>query len=405
MRLLFVVQRYGVEVAGGAERAARDLAAGLVRRGHEVEVLTSCAVGYVDWANYYEPGTVEIDGVVVHRLPVHAPREDRMFGPLNARVVNAEPPLPLFLQETWMQRQGPYVPSMLPWLDQHVGRFDAAVFCTYLYWPIWAGLRVVAGRVPTVLLPFAHDEPYIELPLFEEVFRVPDALGFLTVEEQAVVQRRFGARQPTAVIGLGIEQAPAARPVEEVRKAYGLGDRPYLLALGRVDPAKGLDELFDYFTAYKARNPGDLALLVMGEPVRPLPSHPDVIPTGFVDEDVKHGALAGAVALVHPSYFESFSIVLCESWVQGRPALVQGHCAVLAGQAKRSRGAVPYYDYAGFEASLDLLLSDPAMADAMGRSGQQYVARKYQEGHVLARFERLLRLLLPDLRVAPPRVL
>jgi len=402
MRLLFVVQRYGVEVAGGAERAARDLASGLVRRGHEVEVVTSCAVSYVDWANHYEPGSSELDGVVVHRLPVHAPREDRMFGPLNARVVNADPPLPLFLQETWMQRQGPYVPELPQWLDERAESFDAVVFCTYLYWPIWAGLPVVAGRVPTVLLPFAHDEPYIELSLFEQVFRVPDALGFLTVEEQAVVQRRFGATRPTGVIGLGIEQSPAALPVDEVRARFGLGDRPYVLALGRVDPAKGLDELFDYFTVYKERNPGPLALMVMGEPVRPLPSHPDVVPTGFVDEEVKHGALAGAVALVHPSYFESFSIVLCESWVQGRPALVQGHCAVLAGQARRSRGAIPYYDYAGFEASLDLLLSDPALADAMGQAGREYVARKYQEDAVLARFERLLRLLLPDLRVPRP---
>ncbi|HEV7886455.1 MAG TPA: glycosyltransferase family 4 protein [Acidimicrobiales bacterium] len=396
MRLLFVVQRYGLEVAGGAERAARDVAERMVGRGHHVEVVTSCALNYVDWANHYPAGSSELNGVLVHRLSVPDPRDDRLFGPLNARVVHGDPPLPLYIQEAWMRAQGPYLPDLPGWLWERAQGFDAVLFFTYLYWPIYAGLPAVAGRVPTVLMPFAHDEPYLKLPLFDTMFRLPDALGFLTEEEQALVQRRFRLARPTAVTGLGVDPAPAAASVASVRSALGLGDRPYLLALGRVDPAKGLHELFDFFAAYKARRPSDLALVVMGDPVRPLPEHPDVFPTGYVDEDVKHGALAGSVALVHPSYFESFSIVLTEAWAQGRPALVQGHCEVLEGQARRSGGAVPYYDYAGFEASVDLLSSDPELASALGRAGRRYLEQRYRWDAVIDRFERLLRLVVPD---------
>src|SRR5579862_2227277 len=98
MRILFAVQRYGTEVAGGAEAACRELAWRLAARGHEVHVVTSCAQSYVDWANAYPEGDTTIDGVTVHRLAVAHARDNRFFGPLNGRAVWGHKPNPLFLQ-------------------------------------------------------------------------------------------------------------------------------------------------------------------------------------------------------------------------------------------------------------------------------------------------------------------
>src|ERR1700682_3450153 len=106
-RLLFVVQRYGHEVAGGSEAACRHLATRLAARGHDVHVLSSCATSYVDWSNDYSPGTSELDGVTVHRLAAAEVRDDRFFSPLYGRVMAGRRPIPLFLQEEWMRRQGP----------------------------------------------------------------------------------------------------------------------------------------------------------------------------------------------------------------------------------------------------------------------------------------------------------
>ena len=39
MRILFVVQRYGAQVPGGAELATREFATRLALRGHATEVL------------------------------------------------------------------------------------------------------------------------------------------------------------------------------------------------------------------------------------------------------------------------------------------------------------------------------------------------------------------------------
>jgi glycosyltransferase involved in cell wall biosynthesis len=96
------------------------------------------------------------------------------------------------------------------------------------------------------------------------------------------------------------------------------------------------------------------------------------------------------VAFVQPSYFESFSIVLMEAWVAGRPALVQGHSAVLHGHARRSGGALPYFDFAGFEAALDLLLGDDSLRRALGEAGRTYVEAHADWHAVLNRYERLL---------------
>jgi glycosyltransferase involved in cell wall biosynthesis len=393
VRILFVVQRYGAQVPGGAELAAREFATRLALRGHATEVLTSCAVSYVDWANAYPPGTEELDGVLVHRLPVSEPREDRIFGPMHARVPFGRHRVPPFMQRDWMRVQGPNLPGLTPWLRERATAYDRIVFFTYLYFTASAGLPAAAGLVPTVLHPTAHDEPPLYLSLFDLTFRLPSALAFLTEEEAGLVANRFHVRLPSTVTGLGVELNVAA--AEEDIAAFragvpGLGARPYLVYVGRVDPGKGSVELFDFFTAYKRRNPSDLALVVVGDPVEPMPPHPDIFITGFVAEPTKRAAMAGSLALVQPSYFESFSLVLVEAWALGKPALVQGRCDVLDGHARRSGGGIPYRGFAEFEAALDLVRSDPGLAGALGRAGRRYVERRYAWDRVIARYEAFL---------------
>jgi glycosyltransferase involved in cell wall biosynthesis len=210
------------------------------------------------------------------------------------------------------------------------------------------------------------------------------------------------------VTGLGVELdvAASAEDITAFRAGVaGLGARPYLVYVGRVDPGKGSVELFDFFTAYKRRNPSDLALVVVGDPVEPMPTHPDIFITGFVAEPTKRAAMGGSLALVQPSYFESFSLVLVEAWALGKPALVQGRCDVLDGHARRSGGGIPYRGFAEFEAALDLVRSDPGLAGALGRAGRRYVERRYAWDRVIARYEAFLERIgapAPDVRLVGP---
>ena len=390
MRLLFVVQRYGREIFGGAEQATRMFASRMAARGHEVEVLTSCALSYVDWADHFEPGTSELDGVSVHRLPLVAKRDHRFFGPLNARVNSNPHTTPLLLQREWLRAQGPLLDGQTEWLRANAARFDVAVFFTYLYWTTAAGLPVAASLTPTLLHPLAHDEPPFWLPVYDTTLRTATRMAYLTEEERDLVSRRLGTDVPGKVLGIGSELDPPVADPAPILAGTGVGSRPYLAYVGRVDPAKGADELYDSFVAYKQRNPSDLALLYVGEPIRPLAPHPDVFLTGFVDEPTKHGLVAAALALVQPSYYESFSMVLTEAWVLRQPALVQGACSVLRGQVERSGGGIPYEGFAQLEAAIDLLRGDPALRAAMGGAGRRYVESRYGWDVVLDRYEAVL---------------
>lgn len=387
MKLLFALQRYGHEVFGGAEAACRGVATRLAARGHDVEVVTSCALSYYDWTNYYPEGETMIDGVKVHRLSVRRPRDHELFDRMQVRLFQPQRWMAGYLQREWIREQGPWLPQLPEWLADHSPRFDIAIFFTYLYYTSWAGLRSV--NIPTVLAPTAHDEPPAYVPIMDELFRLPDAFAFLTPEEADFVRRRFRVRRPYAITGIGIDSRPAGDPAT-FRARYGLGDRPYITCVGRTDPSKGSTELFEFFAAYKERRPGPLALVFIGEEVHPMPRHPDVIMTGYVDEDTRYGGLKGAELLVQPSYYESFSMVLTEAWACNVPALVQGQTDVLVGQARRSGGALPYRGYAEFEAGLDMLLNDAELRGRMAASGLRYVEKHYDWDRVLDRYEALL---------------
>ncbi|MGI8493000.1 MAG: glycosyl transferase family 1, partial [Acidimicrobiales bacterium] len=151
MRVLFVVQRYGVEVAGGAEQSARLLATHLVEAGHEVHVLTSRAVSSLTWDNAYPPGSSELDGVAVHRLATAGPRDEELFDELSRCVLWSGRPAAPVVQEAWLRAQGPVLPDLEPWLRERAERFDAIDFFIYLFCPTWAGLAAVGSRLPTVL--------------------------------------------------------------------------------------------------------------------------------------------------------------------------------------------------------------------------------------------------------------
>jgi glycosyltransferase involved in cell wall biosynthesis len=387
MRLLFVVQRYGLEVFGGAEAFARMFSTRLAERGHDVHVLTSTARDHVTWEPSYAAGEELVAGVRVHRLDAGRPREILKFSQLQARILGSRKWARRHLQMEWIRLQGPWLPELPAWLRDNSGEFDATVFITYLYYTSWAGLP--AARSPSVLHPTAHDEPPIYLPLFDSMFRQTRALGFLTVEEQQFVERRFRIQRPSIVSGIGIDLDPAGDPAE-FRARHHLDDVPYIASIGRIEAGKGSMELFEYFQAYKERRPGPLKLVYIGQEVFPLPKHPDVLVTGFVSEEERDVGIKGATILIQPSYFESFSLVLMEAWAARVPAMVQGHSEVLRGQAIRAGAGLPYSGYAEFEAALDLLLADEGLRREMGEAGRNYVDRNFRWPTVLSRYEDFL---------------
>jgi glycosyltransferase involved in cell wall biosynthesis len=133
-----------------------------------------------------------------------------------------------------------------------------------------------------------------------------------------------------------------------------------------------------------------LSLVLVGRAVLPVPVHVNITHLGVLSDAEKLSLVGGSRLLVHPSPFESLSMALLEAWKMGRPALVNGRCAVLRGQVQRANGGLYYGSYEEFSEALAWLLAHPAQADALGRSGRAYFERHYSWDVVMAKYERLL---------------
>jgi glycosyltransferase involved in cell wall biosynthesis len=344
----------------------------------------------VTWEDSYEEGTTNINGVLVHRLRVEEPRKPERFGPMDQWLMSENSSPLRFEHERWARIMGPDISGFRKWMIDNAHRFDAAIFMTYLYSTATSGIPAIAGRIPIVFQPTAHDEPPLRIPLFEATFRLADAFMFFTPEERTVVEERFRIDPVGKVVGIGIELNPPCSDPSEFRNLFGLQDDPYLVYVGRLDPMKGVKQLCEFFVELKKQYPSSLKLVLAGDPMVELPEHEDIVITGFLEESMKHAAIKGSLALVQSSYFESFSIVLCEAWVQKRPALVQGASTVLRGQAMRSNGAIPYEGYAEFEQAVMMLFEDRDLADQMGVCGRSYVEQQYEWNNVVKNVESAL---------------
>jgi glycosyltransferase involved in cell wall biosynthesis len=389
VRLLFVVQRYGSDVAGGAEALCRMMATRLVGRGHEVTVVTSCARAYDTWIDHYPAGESVEDGVRVLRLPVAAPRDAARFAAVSERVAPGRSSCAL-VEHAWMIEQGPWLRELASTLRSEARHHDVADFYTYLYATSWFGLHELRGEAPAILHPAAHVEWPLRLPIVRAVFDRADALVCSTPEELDLVRRRFRPAIPAAVVGIGFDP-PAREPdVAAFRHRFDLGDRPYLLYLGRIDPNKGADEAIRFAQAYRRRHGSDLPLVLCGAQMMPIDDLDGLVLTGFVDDDARWAALAGAAVLLQPSRQESFGMTIAEAWTVGRPALVHEGCDVTAGLVRRSGGGLSYTTSSEFDAATAELLGDPALGDRLGELGRRHVEQHHTWPAVLDAYESLV---------------
>jgi glycosyltransferase involved in cell wall biosynthesis len=377
-KVAMVVQRCGLEVNGGAELACLDVAREMSSTW-DVDIITTCALDYQTWDNYYEPGESAIGDVRILRFPVDKSRS-RFFQALSAAALRrgtAQTPREL---HEWMKAQGPDSSRLLRYIKENRKDYDVWFFFTYLYATTYFGLPLAGDRA--VLVPFAHDEWPIHLPGWNAFFRLPRRIVFSTEEERDFLLARFAdCRLQGEVVGIGI-QPPAVVREDHFRHRFGvLGS--YALYVGRIDPAKGCDVLLRDFAYGRDR---DLNLLMLGREAMKVPEHTWLRLLGFVDEQTKYEAMRGAEFIVAPSALESLSLVLLEAWSQERPVLVNAASDVLVGQCKRSNGGLWYSDAYEFAAAVPLL-RDKETARGLGANGKRYLDENYSWSRIHAAYE------------------
>jgi glycosyltransferase involved in cell wall biosynthesis len=381
LKIACVVHRFGAAIAGGSEGHCRAVARRLAA-AHDVTVLTTCAADHVSWRNVFPAGESLDAGVRVRRFPVARERALSRYGEITERVFDASAGEDL--EEAWFRENGPDAPQLLEYLRQHGSEFDCVLLWAFRYASTYFGVDAVPqGRTRVVLVPTAENDPVIRFAATARLFTRPSGFVFLTPEERSLVAEHCPAPlAPSCVIGTGLERAGPVAPAGN--------DGPFLLYLGRVDPNKGCETLLRHYLRWSERSDLRVPLLLAGPANMPIPEHPSVQFLGYVDDARRDALLASASALVVPSPYESLSIVLLEAWNRGTPALVNGGCDVLRGQALRSDGALYYRTYDEFVRAVEQLLRNPDVSRQLGQNGLAYVEREYRWPTVMEKLETFL---------------
>lgn len=369
-KICMIVQRYGSEVNGGAEQHCRMLAEKMTRF-YDVTVLTTKALDYMSWADEYEKDEEVINGVKVKRFSVKSPREKSVFDAINLKFHTGL--LKESEEQLWIDRQGPYVPNMISYIKENKNEYETFIFFTYLYYPTVMGVPHVADK--SIVLTLAHDEPFLRMKIFENVFLKPRAFFFNTEEERKLVRKKFkNYHIPYMIGGVGID-LPKEVDDLKFKKKYGLDD--YIVYVGRIDDGKNCNEMFEYFKRFKAENKSNLKLVLMGKKVIEVPKDKDIIDLGFVDEEDKFAGIQGAKFLWLPSKYESLSMVVLESFGLKKPVIVNGECEVLKAHCALSGGGFYYKTYEDFKYKAKKILENEELAKKMGINGKKYLDKTY----------------------------
>lgn len=371
MKLAIVVQRYGLDINGGAELHARYVAEQLARRA-EVDVLTTCARDYITWRNELPAGDETVNGVRVRRFPVRRERDPERFGRRSHHVFGAAHSVADEL--AWLDSEGPASTALIDAIRRNDAGYDFFIFFSFRYYHAYHGVRAAAAKA--LLVPTAERDGAVGLAVFGPIFRGVRALMYNSFEERAMIQAASGNDAvPHVVVGVGSD-VPAHTDPGRFRRKYGI-EGPFVVYVGRIDENKGCKELFSHFERYSRAVQGGLSLVLMGNSILPIPDHPRIRHLGFVDDADKFDGIAASDALVMPSYFESLSMVALEAWALGKPVLANGRCDVLQGQCLRSNAGLFYESYEEFLETLALIQSNRRLAFAMGQNGREYFQRHY----------------------------
>lgn len=384
-RIAFVIHRYGSGFSGGSESHCRAVAERLAL-DHYVEVLTTCADDNLSWKNAFEPGVTESGGVTVRRFSIDHPRDNRTFDELYGKLFDSG--LTSDEERELVRAQGPYCPALVSFIESQQANYDVFIFFTYLYYPLIEAMPRVGKKA--IFVPTAHDEPMLYLKLLDPVFNSTPHLLFNTEEEQHLVRRRFHLPAGTGrIAGLGVERKTETSGGDPAWDAteQRLAGKTVLTYVGRVETGKGCDELFDYFTRFCAElSQPDLVLLMLGTLRTALPLSGQVIAPGFVSGTFVNKALERTDIAVAPSRYESLCLALLESWLEAKPALVNGSSEVLRGQCIRANAGLWYTSYFEFREALLWLLKHRQEAAEMGLNGQRYVQERYRWPAILSTY-------------------
>jgi glycosyltransferase involved in cell wall biosynthesis len=405
-KIAIVVQRYGLEINGGAELHARLLAEKLSSI-YDVEIITTCAIEYEFWDNHYPEGVDVINDILVRRFKT-LKKDLKKFNRLSKFIRNLHKfsnqklnfinfPYLLFKKlkynkrkfifNNWLEAQGPFSSDLIGFIKKKQDDYRAFIFFTYLYHPTNIGIQEVAEK--SILIPTAHDEPQFYLDGYAKLFSSPRFIMYNTQAEKNLVEKVYPQTKQiqSAIAGIGFENPENTT----VKLPENLKPKKYFIYIGRIVEDKGCAMMIEYFNRFKSTHPDyqDVKLVLVGKNSldENLTQGDDIILTGFVDEKLKQTLLINASALIMPSFYESLSMVTLEAMFSEIPVIVNRNCEVLYNHVQNSGTGKSFADSNEFSAALNFYLKQTETdLVSEGVKAKNYVLKNYSWDVVIDKF-------------------
>lgn len=186
---------------------------------------------------------------------------------------------------------------------------------------------LVWRHAPQTMRPLSR---WMEARLMPQAIRLADVIMADSQSTADDVQAEFpAARGRVRVVHLGSTRLAHARGKEALRQ-WGV-NRPYVLAVGTLEPRKNLRHLLQaYATLPQAFRAGHQLLLVGGKGwgggsiatlVAELELENDVVVCGYVNDEELATLYTHALCLALPSLYEGFGLPLVEAMSCGTPVI------------------------------------------------------------------------------------
>lgn len=266
------------------------------------------------------------------RIPGSYPVPDPL--PINPYVTYKPAPISeLWLYRLWYRAR---LPLPVQWVTGKLDLFHSPDFV----------LPPVSGGIPTLLtvhdLSFVHyPEVYLE-PLVSylnsvvpwSVERATHVLADSMATKEDLLSLWGVSEEKVTVLYSGVSErfrpVKDRQKIEAIRNKYGIGERPYVLAVGTVQPRKNYQMLIRSFKGVADQFPHKLVFAggkgwmveEMTAEVQRQSLQDRVTFIGFVDDEDLPALYSGATLLTFPSLYEGFGLPILEAMACGLPVLI-----------------------------------------------------------------------------------
>lgn len=189
---------------------------------------------------------------------------------------------------------------------------------------------------------------------------------------------------------LGVEhhvyKPVSAEMTQKAQKLYTIAG-PYILFIGRLETKKNILTLIEGFNQYKQERGADdpLELVLIGQPgagyerieeaISNSPAREKIILTGYVSESDKVALLSGALAYVHPSWYEGFGLPPLEAMACETPVLSSTAGSLLEVLGEENALFFHPDDPDGLVKGMHMLTDDAELVHDLRRRGLAHASR------------------------------